>query len=457
MSAPLPIADHMQLAPGTIVGGKYRIDGFLGAGGMGVVLSATHLELNAPVAIKIVREELAQDEQIVSRLLFEARAAARMRSAHIVRVLDVARLESGAPYIVMEQLQGWDLQTQLAERGVLSIREAVCHVLQACDGLAEAHGLGIVHRDLKPENLFLATTPEGIVLKILDFGISKDIAPTVASGHCSTLTKNGSAVGSPYYMSPEQMRASPNLDARSDIWSLGAILYELLTGKCPFEADTPARLCTKVMVENAPSLLRFSARAPEQLDAIVQRCLQKDPALRFQSVTALADELRDFVASAERSSAQPKASEAPAVEASGALTQDQPAPRKTRTALVALGAVLFAGAAEFCYLRGPAVASEWLSTRHAVAASLSQTPTAVHPTLAKISDTAPRPISTATAAALPKAPEVAPAVIAPVAAVTVPASATPTHAATGPRFYIPPAPRETAPDPPDSPEARYGL
>jgi serine/threonine protein kinase len=292
MSASASTPDNMQLAPGAIVGGKYRIDDFLGAGGMGVVLSATHLELNAPVAIKIVREELAQNEQIVSRLLFEARAAARMRSTHIVRVLDVARLESGAPYIVMEQLQGWDLQAVLAERGVLSVREAIRHILQACEGLAEAHGLGIVHRDLKPENLFLATTPEGVVLKILDFGLSKDLLPTLASGHCSTLTKDGSAVGTPYYMSPEQMRASPTLDARADIWSLGAILFELLTGSCPFEADTPARLCAKVMVEDAPSLLRFSKRAPVQLDAIVRRCLQKDPAARFQTVTDLADALR---------------------------------------------------------------------------------------------------------------------------------------------------------------------
>ena len=305
MSAPFLVSDNMQLAPGAIVGGKYRIDGFLGAGGMGVVLSATHLELDAPVAIKIVRDDLAQDELIVSRLLFEARAAARMRSAHIVRVLDVARLDSGAPYIVMEQLQGWALQAVLAERGVLSIPEAIRHILQACEGLSEAHGLGIVHRDLKPENLFLATTPEGVVLKILDFGISKDIGPTIAPAHCSTLTKDGSAVGSPYYMSPEQMRASPNLDERADIWSLGAILFELLTGKCPFEADTPALLCTKVMVDDAPSLRSLSSSAPLELDAIVRRCLQKDPSARFQSVTELADALRDFMASAERASAGP--------------------------------------------------------------------------------------------------------------------------------------------------------
>src|SRR4051794_32075225 len=145
---PLPQCDRFALAPGTIIGGKYRIDGFLGSGGMGVVLSATHLELGAPVAIKIVRDDLVQHEEVLSRLLFEARAAARMRSSHIVRVLDVARLDSGAPYIVMEQLEGLDLAAVLAEAGKLPAMDVVSYLLQACEGLSEAHALGIVHRDL---------------------------------------------------------------------------------------------------------------------------------------------------------------------------------------------------------------------------------------------------------------------------------------------------------------------
>jgi serine/threonine protein kinase len=429
----------MQLAPGAIVGGKYRIDGFLGAGGMGVVLSATHLELNAPVAIKIVRDELAQNEQIVSRLLFEARAAARMRSAHIVRVLDVARLDSGAPYIVMEQLQGWDLQTLLAERGVLSVREAIQHVLQACEGLAEAHGLGIVHRDLKPENLFLATTPEGAVLKILDFGISKDLGPAITSGHCSTLTKDGSTVGSPYYMSPEQMRASPNLDARADIWSLGAILFELLTGKCPFEADTPARLCAKVMVEDAPSLRRFSERAPERLDAIVRRCLQKDPSARYQTVTDLADELRAFVASAEHPTSRAEAVEPTPANFTPAEPEQAPATRKKGRAWLGVSALLVCAALGYWHFRNSA------------ALSVAAAPAPQHDPSPKFQ--------------LPAAPQV---VVAPTLAAAVSASAAatsvapPPRVATGPKFYVPPTlrepARETAPEPaPDSPEARYGL
>jgi len=282
------------LEPGTVIGGKYRIDGVLGVGGMGVVLRATHLLLRAPVAIKVVRGELAEHEAIVSRLIFEAQAAASLRSAHIVRVLDVARLPSGAPYIVMESLQGSDLAVALEERGTLPTREAVGYVLQACEGLAEAHAAGLIHRDLKPANLFLASTPEGVVLKILDFGISKDTGPRRDHSH-PTLSREGTGVGSPFYMSPEQLRASPSIDARADIWSLGAILFELITGHCPFEADTVASLAVQVMRADAPLLCERMTGAPARLDAIIQRCLEKDPAARFASVTELAARLRAFL------------------------------------------------------------------------------------------------------------------------------------------------------------------
>ena len=284
--------DHIALAPGTIVGGKYRIDGFLGSGGMGVVLSATHVELDAPVAIKIVRDDFAANEAVVSRLLFEARAVARMQSAHVVRVLDVERLPNGAPYIVMEKLRGGDLATLLQERSTLPVTEAVGYILQACEGLIEAHGLGIVHRDLKPENLFLAATPEGIVLKILDFGISKDVGGATREGKRTTLTKGGAAIGSPAYMAPEQIRAAPNLDARADIWSLGTILFELLTGRCPFEAESVALMYQKVLTEDPPSLLELVPAAPTELNTIIQLCLQKESDDRFQTVQELASALR---------------------------------------------------------------------------------------------------------------------------------------------------------------------
>jgi serine/threonine-protein kinase len=165
-------------------------------------------------------------------------------------------------------------------------------LLQACEGLIEAHSLGIVHRDLKPENLFLAITPEGVVLKILDFGISKDLGSVIREGRRTTLTKGGAAIGSPSYMAPEQIRAEPNLDARADIWSLGTILFELLTGRCPFQAETVALMYQRVLNEPAPSLLDFLPDAPHELNTIIQLCLRKDADDRFQSVQELATALR---------------------------------------------------------------------------------------------------------------------------------------------------------------------
>ena len=279
---------------GSVIADKYRIDGVLGAGGMGVVLSATNLDLDATVAIKVVREEFLSNEEVVSRMVQEARSAAKMHGAHSVRVFDVARLDSGAPYIVMECLTGRDLATYLVERGALPVKEAVSYLLQACEGLAEAHALGIIHRDLKPENLFLAETPEGPVLKILDFGISKDTGRSGRGGPRMELTHVGCAVGSPYYMSPEQMRASPDVDERTDIWSLGAVLFELLTGQCPFDGESVQVVCSNVLNCDPPTLRGFSERAPEELDKIVRRCLEKDPNRRYASVGELSAALRSF-------------------------------------------------------------------------------------------------------------------------------------------------------------------
>lgn len=300
----LPHLDHASrpsattLAPGDVLGGKYRIDGELGSGGMGVVLSATHLELDAPVAIKVLRHELVQNEEIVGRMLFEARAVARLTSSHVVRVLDVARLASGAPYIVMERLEGRDLAALLSERGPLPVEETVDYVLQACQCLVEAHALGLVHRDLKPENLFLAGTREGAVLKVLDFGISKDTG--VSSGPSprltprSVLTSAGYVIGTPFYMSPEQMRGG-DVDARADIWSLGAIVYELLSGRCPFEGESFPVVCALVLDENeAPPLAELAPRVPGGLAAVVARCLQKAREARFASVGELVLALAPF-------------------------------------------------------------------------------------------------------------------------------------------------------------------
>jgi eukaryotic-like serine/threonine-protein kinase len=308
MDEPLTEPAGVGLAPGTIVAGKYRVDGFLGAGGMGVVLSATHVDLDAPVAIKLIREEHAQNEEVVARVMFEARAVARMRGAHVVRVLDVGRLPTGIPFIVMEQLAGADLAATLLRSGALPVRDAVEYMLQACEGLHEAHQLGIVHRDLKPENLFLANTRDGIVLKVLDFGISKDVGTSFQQSPRSAVTSAGFAVGSPYYMAPEQMRASLEIDSRADIWSLGAILFELLTGKCPFDGESLPVIFAKVLSDDAPLLRELADSAPLELDAIIRKCLTKDPNERFQTVNELATALREFSVSDGAAEAQRLAS-----------------------------------------------------------------------------------------------------------------------------------------------------
>jgi len=442
MSATLPIPDNVALAPGTIIGGKYRIDGFLGSGGMGVVLSATHLELGAPVAIKIVRDDLVQHEEVLSRLLFEARAAARMRSSHIVRVLDVARLDSGAPYIVMEQLEGLDLAAVLAEAGKLPAMDVVSYLLQACEGLSEAHALGIVHRDLKPENLFLANTPEGVVLKILDFGVSKDLGTTVGSAN-STLTRKGAAVGSPYYMSPEQMEASPSLDARADVWSLGAILFELLTGRCPFEAESTPLICSKVLVDPAPSLRDFESDAPAELDAIIQRCLQKDPADRFQSTSELAQALREFVATQRTSHAE--------------LTAAEPAVRKPHRfvnalALLALSALLAMAGTVFWQLQGRTEWARWSGASAAAAEPQREAPAALASPPRSIAAPDAQPISVAAASSVAPEPSVAPATSVSLTPPAAPALSPPRaslHRASALSVAPRPAPRYEPPPLPD--------
>jgi eukaryotic-like serine/threonine-protein kinase len=448
-SASLIQPQQLELVPGAIVDGKYRIDGILGTGGMGVVLSATHLELDAPVAIKVVRDDLAQNEEVVSRLIFEARAAARMRGTHIVRVLDVARLSTGAPYIVMEQLQGSDLAVVLAQRASLPVAEAVHYVLQACEGLREAHALGIIHRDLKPENLFLAATPEGVVLKILDFGISKDVTASRRGGSPSTLTKAGLAVGSPYYMSPEQMRASSDLDARADIWSLGAILFELVTGKCPFEAETTALLATKIMLDEAPSLRAFSSAAPEALDAIVRRCLQKEPSARFQNVVELCQALHDFATAethigsgSRRVSSGIDLRTDPTVLAMQAAeaTEENPfARKKTGIALFGVCAMLVVAGVAFWQLMSKHAEAELRPSNSG--------PAAVQPS---------RAVTAASAPVVSAAADAVPAENADVAA-ALSANPKPTAAppkpVKGPLYWTPPGARHAEP----STETRYGL
>jgi eukaryotic-like serine/threonine-protein kinase len=280
------------VAPGGIVAGKYQVDRVIGFGGMGIVCAATHVELGTPVAIKFVRPERASDDRAVARFLTEARAAAQLQSQFACRVMDYGRLPSGSPYLVMEFLVGQDLRSLVSSRGLLGVEEAVALALQACEALAEAHSKHIVHRDVKPENLFIAEGPGGAQqLKVLDFGISKQLAPI---GPQRSLTDSTESVGSPLHMSPEHMIDPGGVDSRTDIWSLGVVLYEVLTGQLPFTGETGPQLCANVMTTQPLPPQAHRAEIPSALSQVILRCLEKDRERRFRDVGELSVALTEF-------------------------------------------------------------------------------------------------------------------------------------------------------------------
>ena len=279
---------------GDVLAGKYRIERVLGQGGMGVVVLATHLQLDERVAIKFLLPQALQMPEAVARFAREARAAVKIKSEHVARVTDVGTLDTGCPYMVMEYLHGRDLAQVVQDRGPLPIEEAVDCLLQACEAIAEAHALGIVHRDLKPSNLFLTHRADGSAcVKVLDFGISKTTG-MAGSGPDLGMTRTTAVMGSPLYMSPEQMASARNVDVRTDIWALGAILFELCTGQVPFAADTMPQLCAMVLQEPAPPLRNRLPMAPEGLEAAILRCLEKVPSNRYANVAEFAAALLPF-------------------------------------------------------------------------------------------------------------------------------------------------------------------
>jgi eukaryotic-like serine/threonine-protein kinase len=279
------------LVEGEIIAGKYRVGRVLGQGGMGVVVAATHLQLDQEVALKFLLPEALKQPEVVARFTREARAAAKIQSEHVARVLDVGELASGEPYMVMEYLDGEDLDQALRRRGSLPVAEAVGYLLEGCEAVAEAHALGIIHRDLKPANLYLARRPGGTpTVKVLDFGISKSPAGAGDPG----LTQTSAMFGSPPYMSPEQVRSTRSADARSDIWSLGAVLYELLTGQRPFEGESAPVVFVAILHKDPVPPSELRPDLPRLLDMAVMRCLQKDPALRFPDVAAFAAAVGPF-------------------------------------------------------------------------------------------------------------------------------------------------------------------
>lgn len=270
--------------------GKYRVERVLGQGGMGVVVEATQLDLERPVALKFLRQSaLPEQSSALTRFEREARTIARLRGEHIVQIYDVGRLEHGEPFIVMELLTGEDLSALLDREQRLPVATAVDYLLQACEAMAEAHVAGVIHRDLKPANLFVSKRADGRPLvKVLDFGISKLLSDT------TSLNLTSGVLGSPLYMSPEQLSSSKDIDPRTDVWSLGAILYELLTGSPAFQAEGLPQVCARIMAGAPDPIASQRREVPPELEAVLIKCLRRYPEERYLSVADLAAALIPF-------------------------------------------------------------------------------------------------------------------------------------------------------------------
>jgi serine/threonine protein kinase len=284
--------DQVLPAPGDLIAGKYRVERLIGQGGMGAVFAAQHEILLQRVALKLLLAQYAREPDSVARFLNEARAMARIQDEHVARVMDVGTLEDGTAYMVLEYLEGMDLAKLVESRGPLPLVEAIDYTVQALEALGAAHRIGIVHRDIKPSNLFLTRRPNGSnSVKLLDFGISKGANPFEAQG--SALTSTGAVMGSPMYMSPEQVRNSKDVDPRTDIWSLGVVLYELLAGVPPFNGATLGEILASIIEAEVPPLAKRED-VPPAFEAVLLRCMARKPSQRFASVAELASALQPF-------------------------------------------------------------------------------------------------------------------------------------------------------------------
>ena len=304
MSAGEQSLGGLPIASGDILLGKYRVEEIIGQGGTGVVVSAIHVPIGQKVAIKFLRRALASDE-LRTRFEREARAAGRIESEHVVLVLDAGALEDGSPFMVMEHLDGRDLARVLKEDGPLSVEQAVDCMLQVCAALAEAHAHGIVHRDLKPANLFLTRRTDGRVhVKVVDFGIAKILDKKLLEhdGKAQDVTTAHTVLGSPRYMAPEQVRNSKEVDGRADLWSIGAVLFQLLTGKHAFAADGNVQASVAVLTAEPESLRALAPHVPPGLEDVVMRCLTKDVDARVQTAGELAEALLPYASREGRAS-----------------------------------------------------------------------------------------------------------------------------------------------------------
>lgn len=276
---------------GDVIAGKYRLEKVAGEGGMGLVYAAEHLVLKQRVAVKVLLPDAATSEAVVERFSREAQAVARIQSEHVARVMDAGSLASGAPFLVMEYLEGCDLEEFIELQGTLPVVEVCDYMLQALEALAHAHAAGLVHRDLKPANLFLACRPDGgNVIKMLDFGISRSVK---ASPEQKRLTGHH-VLGSPVYMSPEQLRNATEIDGRADLWSLGVVAYEMLSGAPPFDGDGVGEIFAAILEAEAVPLHERDAKVPEELSAIIAKCLRRNPDERWSDAAELARAVAPF-------------------------------------------------------------------------------------------------------------------------------------------------------------------
>jgi eukaryotic-like serine/threonine-protein kinase len=278
---------------GEVLADKYRVERVLGSGGMGVVVRVVQVGGEEAFALKLLRPSVARDPVASKRFLREASAAGRIQNPHVVKIVDVGELASGAPYLVMEYLEGTTLEKLLAGGKRLPAEQTCSFALQVAEGLAAAHATGVLHRDIKPANLHLVTGSDGLdVVKIADFGVSKILDPEGPDG--PHLTRTQTAIGSPHYMSPEQMRSARSADFRADQWSLGAVVYRMASGNLPFDAKSLPRLCVQVLQGDFMPLATRCPELPAELATAVERCLRLSPDERFPDIAAFAEALAPF-------------------------------------------------------------------------------------------------------------------------------------------------------------------
>ncbi|MCA9620584.1 MAG: SUMF1/EgtB/PvdO family nonheme iron enzyme [Myxococcales bacterium] len=295
----------LNLRPGTVLGDKLRLAEPLGQGGMGHVWRADHLSLDTQVAVKFIRPDRAADPKLVERFSQEAKAAARIASAHVVRIHDFGLVDHETPYIVMELLHGDSLDAVLAAETRLSLERVTTIVSDVAAALTAAHALGIVHRDVKPQNIFLTRSPSGLLglVKVLDFGVAKMLGDAQVPGG-SELTETGTVIGSPPYMSPEQIEGHA-IDARADLWSLGVVAYRCLTGRLPFEGGSFVAVGSKVLAGRYTPIVELRPDLPDAIDHWLAKVFSVDPEGRFASATAMAEALTRIADEAPASAAPP--------------------------------------------------------------------------------------------------------------------------------------------------------